>query len=234
VILGGSVNGVDANSKFNPARVAAGGRNKVRASYGIPEEALVIGFVARLVRDKGVVELAAAWTALRDEFPNLHLLATGVFEPEDPVPPDVKAMLSSDPRIHLTGWVDEVAPLYPAMDLLVLPTYREGLPVAPLEAAAMELPIVATRIPGCVEAVQDGVTGTLVPVHDAVALGDALRLYLRDPELRRTHGRAGRQRVLTQFRPEAIWEVLYYEYQRLLRANGVPSRQAQTVVTDRS
>ena len=91
------------------------------------------------------------------------------------------------------------------MDVIVLPTYREGLRMVPLEAAAMELPVVATRIPGCTDAVVDGVTGTLVPVHDAAALTEAIRKYLECPELRTRHGRAGRERILRDFRPEDMW-----------------------------
>jgi glycosyltransferase involved in cell wall biosynthesis len=111
------------------------------------------------------------------------------------------------------------------MDLLVLPTYREGFPVVPLEAAAMGLPIVATRIPGCVDAILDGATGALVPARDAVALQQAMAGYLRDPELRRRHGRAARQRVLRDFRQEAMWEALHAEYSRLLcSARRLPRR----------
>lgn len=216
VLLGGSINGVDARERFNPARAGAPVRAEIRSRYGIPLDASVVGYVGRFVRSKGMVELVAAWSRLRDELPNLHLLLVGEFEPLDPVPPEVRAVLRTDSRIHLTGWMRDVAPFYPAMDVVVLPSYREGLPGVPLEAAAMELPVVATRIPGCVDAVDDGVTATLVPVRDAEALADALRIYLRDPELRRKHGRAGRQRALAKFNQEAIWEALYQEYQRLL------------------
>ncbi len=222
VLLGGSVNGVDAREKFNPS-AGAEGRANIRSSYGIPADASVVGFLGRLVRSKGVVELVTAWARLRDELPTLHLLMVGEFEPQDPVPPEVREVLRTDSRIHLTGWIQDVAPFYAAMDIVVLPSYREGLPVVPLEAAAMELPVVATRIPGCVDAVDDGVTATLVPVRDAKALADAVGMYLRDPELRRKHGRAGRERVLSKFKQEAIWEALYQEYQRLLEANGVRS-----------
>ena len=225
VLLRGSVNGVDASVAFNPARVGAHVRANIRAAYGIPPDAVVVGFVGRLVRDKGLAELAAAWTMLRDEFPKLHLLIIGVFEPYDPVAPQVKAVLCSDPRVHLAGAVAEVTSFYAAMDVVLLPTYREGLPVVPLEAAAMELPVVATRIPGCVEAVEDGVTGTLVPARDVAALADATRMYLRDPKLRQKHGCAGRARVLSQFRQEAIWEAVYQEYERLLRERGIKGRE---------
>jgi glycosyltransferase involved in cell wall biosynthesis len=176
----------------------------------------VLGFAGRIVRDKGLIELDAAWRMLREEFPDLQLLLAGEFEPQDPIPADVEARLRGDPRIHLAGLVPDMPRFYKAIDVLALPTYREGFGTVLLEAAAMALPVVATRIPGCVDAVRDGETGTLVPSHDAAALADAVRAYLRDPELRRRHGDAGRRRALRDFRPEAMWEALYQEYVRLL------------------
>jgi glycosyltransferase involved in cell wall biosynthesis len=221
VLLGGSVNGVDAAGEFNPTR-APGARTATRARYDIPPDASVVGFVGRVVRDKGLIELAEAWKVLSRERTDLHLLIVGPFEAVDPVPSDIEGLLRADPRIHLTGTVDDTPPLFAAMDLLVLPSYREGLGVVLLEAAAMELPVVATRIPGCVDAVADGVTGTLVPPRDAPALTDAIRRYLDDPERRRAHGQAGRDRVLRRFGQQAIWEALYDVYARLLRERGVP------------
>lgn len=86
----------------------------------------------------------------------------------------------------------------------------------------MAMPVVATSVPGCVDAVVDGVTGALVPPRDPVALAAAIARYLDDPALRECHGQAGRQRVLRDFQPEAIWEATYQEYLRLLRARGLP------------
>ena len=134
------------------------------------------------MRDKGIIELTQAWQKLRAEFTNLHLLMVGPFEPQDPVPADVEHLLRHDERVHLTGWLDmkEMPRLYRAMDLLALPTYREGFNTVLLEAAAMELPVVASRVPGCTDGVIDGETGALVPSHDVAALTDALRVYLND------------------------------------------------------
>ncbi|HYG57421.1 MAG TPA: glycosyltransferase, partial [Symbiobacteriaceae bacterium] len=159
---------------------------------------------------------------LRTEFPDLHLLIVGPFEGEDPLPSDVITILKTDDRIHLTGGVPDTVSMYAAMDLLVLPTYREGFPNVLLEAAAMGLPVVATRVPGCVDAVADEETGRLVPAADAQALAEGIRAYVKDSELRRLHGTAGRERVLKSFRQRVIWEALYQEYRSILKQSGMP------------
>ncbi len=216
VLAGGSGNGVDATTRFVPQPPQV--RCEARARRGIPQDALVIGFVGRLVREKGVVELAAAWQQLRDEDPRLHLLLVGRSETEDAIPAPVLARLRADPRVHLTGVDPNTPPLYAAMDVVALPTYREGFPNVALEAAAMALPIVATAVPGCVDAVEDGVTGALIPAKDARALQEELRRYLADPALRLAHGEAARRRVLKDFRREVIWTGLASVYASLHQA----------------
>lgn len=218
VLGNGSISGVDAEGRFNPAHYS---RSDVRRDLNIPGDAMVLGYVGRVVRDKGIEELVRTWQELRQKWDDLHLLVIGPFEPQDPVSPDIEQLLHTDERVHLRGWVGDVTSLYAAMDLVVLPTYREGFPVVPLEAAAMALPVVATRVPGCIDAVEDGVTGTLVPPRDAEALTSAIQRYLQDKELRRRHGQAGRERALRDFRPEDIWQAMFEQYARLLEEKGL-------------
>jgi glycosyltransferase involved in cell wall biosynthesis len=224
VLAGGSGNGVDAHGRFDPAQVGPHARVELRRELGLPHDAVVLGFVGRLVRDKGVCELAEAWAAVREEFPQAFLVVVGPFEPRDPVPADVQRALERDPRVVMTGPRRDTPRLYAAMDVVVLPTYREGFPNVLLEAAAMEKPVVATRVTGCVDAVRDGHTGLLVPPRRGDALAGALRVYLRDPARRTTDGVAARAHVEQHFARERIWSELEAVYRAMTapRAGGVP------------
>jgi glycosyltransferase involved in cell wall biosynthesis len=213
VLLQGSICGVDAVGRFTPQSEPS--RSATRSALGIPRDALVLGFVGRLARDKGMVELAGAWGDLRSD-PRLHLLLVGELDAADAPPPFIMETLRTDPRVHQAGHVPDTVPLYAAMDIVALPTYREGLPQIAIEAAAMELPVVATMACGCVDAVEDGITGTLVAPRDTGALVRAVRTYLADPALRARHGAAARRRALERFSPAALWAALASEYEELL------------------
>ncbi|MBI5570229.1 MAG: glycosyltransferase [Desulfomonile tiedjei] len=233
VVLGrGSSNGVDAEHLFNPALVDSNEVSGLRTACRIPADATVIGFIGRIVHGKGIVELGAAWRNIRDRRDNTFLLIIGPEEPQDPVPEEVLAQLKADPRVVMVDLVPrEKMPLYyRLMDVIAFPTYSEGLPNVPLEAAAMKVPVVATRVTGCVDVVADSVTGTLVPVANADALAAALDAYLDDPDLRLRHGSAGRNLVLREFRPETVWQSLYERYMYLLRRKGGPLPEPVAVV----
>ncbi len=220
VLANGSINGMDTD-RFDPEKFKGDARENIRKQYDISESAVVAGYIGRIVRDKGMKELAEAWLALRDEFPELHLLIIGPFEDEDPVPDEVKSLFHQDPRIHLTGFVEDVAPCYSAIDIVVLPTYREGFPYVPLEAQAMGIPVITTAVPGAVDSVIDGVTGIIVPAKDHVVLAAALRRLINDPGLSREMGKAGRERVIRDFQPDIIWKALYEEYIGLMESRGI-------------
>lgn len=223
VLAGGSGQGVDARGRFDPDRLEPGSAASVRARYGIEPDVPVIGFVGRIVREKGICELLQAWRSLRRSYPDAHLLMVGPIEPQDPLPPEAEESLRGDPRIHMAGMQRELPPFYAAMDVVVLPTHREGFPNVPLEAAAMRRPVVATRVGGCVEAIEEGVTGILLEPRDPAAIVAAVATYLDSPELRAAHGSAGRERVVREFSPLVIWEALVGEYLRLLCSAGLAS-----------
>jgi glycosyltransferase involved in cell wall biosynthesis len=216
VLAHGAIGGLDSATRFNPKRVGRDTGRAVRATLRIPADARVLGFVGRVVRDKGVMELAEAWRDLRTRYTDTHLLVLGRIRSDDPIPADVEKILRNDPRVHLVDWADDTPPYYAAMDVLALPSYREGLGYVLLEGAAMELPVVATAVPGCVDAVVDGVTGTLVPPYDSRSLARAVAAYLDDPSLRQKHGRAGRERVVREFGQRQAREALLEEYRQLL------------------
>ena len=229
VLLNGSCNGVDSTNRFNPLKVPVSVRGDTRAKCHIPNDAAVLGFIGRIAWSKGIVELAEAWSDLRNEFPDLHLLMVGPIETEDPIPMRVDEQLRRDPRVHLIGEEWDTPPLYASMDMVLLPTYREGLPTVLLEAAAMSLPVVATRVAGCVDVVEDGITGILVPPYDSLSLAGAIRRYLENPELRRQHGSAAREKVVREFSQQTIWHAVYQEYIRCLLKKKLASPLSEPV-----
>lgn len=213
VVLGsGSGNGVDLGV-FDPDTHAAAGQ-RLRASLGIELDAPLVVFVGRLVTDKGLPELARAWPMIGRR---AQLLIVGPDDPTDPIAPEVRAAFVNDRSVHLLGDRPDVAAIYAASDLVVLPSRREGLANVLLEAGAMERPAVATDIPGCVDVIEPEVTGTLVAPGDASALAAAIARYIDDPDLRARHGAAAHERIARDFRMTDVWTRVADAYQRLLR-----------------
>lgn len=229
-VLGdGCLSGVDI-AKFDPHSIPEAARSRTREQYSIPENAFVLGYIGRLVPDKGVAELAAAWREIRSEFAGVHLLLCGYFETMHPVAAELARELESDPRVHITGkWLNDMPPIYTAIDICLLPTYREGLSTVAIESAAMEVPIVSTRVPGCVDAIRNGVTGILVEPRDAQALAIAIRRFLKDRQLREQMGAAARDFVSRHFSAHRTSALVFAEYQRLIAdladRDGTPQPQ---------
>ena len=180
-------------------RATSGSIEGMRAQLGIPGQAVVIGFVGRLTRDKGVGELVQCVKILRGEGRPVHLLLLGDFESGDPVNEDTAAWIRTNPAVHWLGFVPNPEPYYGIMDFFVFPTYREGLPRVVLEAAAAGIPVVSTTATGVVDVVSDGLTGLLVPPGDAAALAEAVDRLLEEPEMARRMSRAATQTIREHF-----------------------------------
>ncbi|RMG40588.1 MAG: glycosyltransferase [Planctomycetota bacterium] len=151
--------------------------------------------------------LVAAFSALAERFSDVWLLVVGDLEPHrGQLDARTLQTLSTHPRIRRVPFTDQIERCYAAMDLLTLPTRREGLPYVLLEAAALGVPVVATRVTGCVDAVVDGETGLLVPPDDPDALRAAIEGVLSNAGLAQRLGQAARERVERAFSADRLIE----------------------------
>jgi lipopolysaccharide/colanic/teichoic acid biosynthesis glycosyltransferase/glycosyltransferase involved in cell wall biosynthesis len=226
VLGAGSANGIDVEQfRRTPERMAEAA--ELRRTLGIPEWARVIGFVGRFTRDKGIAELYKAFIRVKQRFPDVHLLLLGDFEEGDPVNAEVRRGLETEPGVILAGMVSDTPKYYAAMDVLALPTHREGFGLASIEAQATGLPVVTTRVTGAVDSVVDGVTGLLVAVQDEAALADALCALLEDPARMKHMGQTAAEWVSDRFDREMVWEELIKDYRRILQ-NQKPSTTEHT------
>jgi glycosyltransferase involved in cell wall biosynthesis len=214
--------GIDLD-RFDPNTVTAADRAAARRELGADaDEDVVVGVVARLVREKGYPELFEATARLRGRHPRLRVAAIGPDEPDK-----ADALTEADRRtareigIRFLGARDDVARLYAGMDILVLASHREGFPLTPMEAAAMGVPVVATDIRGCRQVVDDGTTGLLVPVGDPVALAAAIERLAMDPAERRRLGTAARRKAEDSFDQGRCIDITLATYERLLVRAGL-------------
>lgn len=227
VLLG---NGVDLTT-FDPAAVPADRVEALRGELGIPEGALVVGTVGRLVREKGFAEFFAAARQVRAVLPEVCFLAVGPEEIEkgDAVGPE--ALVAAREDVIVTGWRDDVRDLLALMDVFVLASWREGLPRSAIEAAAMGRAMVLTDIRGCREVARDDREAILVPPRDAARLADAVGRLLRDRDLRLRLGDAARARALDRFDERRVIDSVVGHYRRLLAREGLlPVRTAGSLI----
>jgi glycosyltransferase involved in cell wall biosynthesis len=209
----GSSNGVDVE-RFSP------GPGILRARLGLPPNAPVVGFVGRLTRDKGLPELVEAFDAILAARPQAHLLLVGWFDAsEDALGRALRSRIKKHPRIHMTGYVADTAPYYRAMDVMVLPTWREGFPNVVLEAAASGIPVVTTLCTGSRDAVVPEVTGLLIPPGYPVAIREAVLQLLGNPQRCYRMGKAARAWVLENYVNGRVLGLTVRCYKSLLEQN---------------
>jgi glycosyltransferase involved in cell wall biosynthesis len=210
----GSSNGVDL-ARFSP------GFSNARSRLGIPPNAPVIGFVGRLTRDKGIPELMEAFESILDSKPDAHLLLVGWFDAaEDEIDPTLRARIEAHPRVHCTGFVADTAPYYRAMDLMVLPTWREGFPNSVLEAQATGIPVVTTISTGSRDSVVPEVTGLLIPPGYPEAIVEAVLKLLCDPKRRLRMGQTARAWVREHYMEQYVLDLTVAFYRGLLAGEG--------------
>lgn len=204
----------------------------VRGRLGIPLEAPVIGCLANVLEIKGQDILLSAFADVAKSHPDVHLLLVGRDTSSFGAKMHVLANeLGVGARTHFVGFQTDVRPYVSAMNLVVLPSRSEGLPVALLEAMAMGVPVVASAVGSIPELVVQGVTGRLVEPENRVALHDAMLAYLSDPLPWIEQGKRAKERVQLNYGIQAEVEALEDLYRSVvsggLQVNGASDFSAK-------
>lgn len=218
VIGTGSSNGIDT-THFSPTDELREAALRLRRQHGVETSDRLLVFVGRLDDHKGLRELQEAFSTLAGQCPDLHLWLVGPVETaRGGLNPTTWRALQHHPRVLLPGFQSDVRTWLLAANIVVFPSYREGFPNVPLQAAALARPVVATDINGCNEIVRPGETGLLIPPKDASALTEAIRYLLDHPAKREAMGQAARPYVVEHYERMHFWELLHDEYLRHLSA----------------
>jgi glycosyltransferase involved in cell wall biosynthesis len=194
VLAHGSICGVDTE-RF---KISADLRSQIRRRFGIPETAVVILFMGRINRDKGILDLASAFARLGAKHENVWLLVAGPDE-EGLSQEVLKRCGDVRNRLIFVGFTAKPEMYMAASDIFALPSYREGFGSSVIEAAACGLPSVCSKIYGLTDAVLDGVTGLLHTPTDILDIERQLEVLLLDSQLRLQLGAAARRRAVDDF-----------------------------------
>jgi len=214
VHLGG---GIDL-ARFTPGTFGPDDLAGFKASVGIREGSLVVGFIGRLVREKGLLELLGAAKIVLQERPETQFVIIGSpdVQKKDSLTFQIAKEYGISKSCLFLGHRDDTPKLYSCMDLLVLPSHREGLPLVPMEACAMGIPCIVTDIRGCREVITDQVNGLVVPRADIKALAQAIRRILENADERALFGRRAREVAVERFDEKKVIGKIISTYERLL------------------
>jgi len=207
VFENGSIAGVDSvRFKFD-----ADERDKLRQEMEIPKNAIVFLYLGRLNKEKGLVDLSRGFKIAAKSNDKLHLLVVG---PDEDNLDDIFSALSAriPGKVHRVEYTDHPEKYMSASDVFCLPSYREGFGTVIIEAAAVGLPAIASRIYGITDAVLDGVTGILHRPGSKSEIAKAMSLLARSSNIRVRMGRAAKERVVKDFSVEPIAEALVAFY----------------------
>jgi glycosyltransferase involved in cell wall biosynthesis len=192
----------------------------LRAALGIAEDDVVVGTVGRMGREKGCRELFEAARRVRALQPSVRFVVVGERDEDKADAISAEEVREAGDDVIFTGWRKDIPDLLALMDVFVLPSWREGLPRAAIEAAATGLPLVLTDIRGCREVVRDGCEGFLVPPRDTDALVTAILRLGTDEDRRVEMGKAARARAEERFDERRVVRTVVEASASLLRDSG--------------
>lgn len=208
-VLGhGNVRGIDLKYYSRSADVLEES-STIRKALNIPDGAFTFVFVGRLVGDKGMKELAEAFSNLSSTYGDkVHLVLVGDKESLDPLDEKTQSTFETLGNIHAVGSQKDVRPWYSAADALVFPSYREGFPNVVIEACAMGLPCIVTDINGAREIIINGENGVIIPSHDEKQLLGAMREFVLSPQKVKEMASRARVSVASRFEQGYVWRCL--------------------------
>ena len=177
-------------------------------------------FVGRIVGDKGINELALAFTDLQKKYDNIRLLLVGKFENNlDPLKPETLKIINENPCIELLGpkYGDDLLAYYAASDCFVFPSYREGFPNTVMEAGAMGLPSIVTDINGSREIITDGENGVIIPSKNTEALYKAMEEMITNTDKTKEYADNAREMIASRFERSFVCQCLYDFYDEIMK-----------------
>lgn len=214
VIWNGSACGVDLE-KFDITKKSQY-RTTIREKYRIPSDAFVFGFVGRVTRDKGVNELLEAFKELND---SCYLIMVGPNEVDATINQDLYRWSVKSDRVIYTGYTNFVEQYLSAMDCYILPSYREGFGMGVVEAEAMGLPVIVSNIPGPIDAMVDGETGTIVEKKNVHSLRNAMIRLRDDAELAFRYGQNAVELARSSFEQDKFFKCVLEDRKALIQGD---------------
>jgi glycosyltransferase involved in cell wall biosynthesis len=209
--------GIDLDERI----VSNGDGTELRRLFGVSPDEFVVGWIGRMTSIKRVDDILLGFRRLRDRGVNARLCLVGDGPDREHVEQRAHDLGISRNTLFL-GYQREVGPYYSFFDAFVLPSANEGTPVVAIEALAAGRPVVATRVGGVPDVVEDDADGMLVRVGDIEGIAGALERLARDPQLRRRLGEAGRARTVPRYRIERLVDDVDALYRELLSERGLP------------
>lgn len=214
VVGKGSSNGIDINH-FDNSLFKEIDLKELKQKLNIDQQ-FVYTYVGRLVTDKGINELVAAF----DIFSKSHdakLILVGWRESElDPLLPETESIIKQNNHIIQVGFQPDVRPYLAIADVLVFPSYREGFPNVVLQAGAMQVPSIVTNINGCNEIISEGENGLIIPVKDIQAIVVSMEYFIQNPETHKMMRSNSRQIIVDNYKHTYVWDELLKEYQKAI------------------
>lgn len=176
----------------------------------------VIGYVGRIVKDKGIHEIIEAFKIIQKNYNKVKLLIVGPIEKDDSISEEDYQYLQNNLNIIMTGHVNDTVNYYNHMDVLVFPTYREGFGNVSIEAQAVEVPVIVNNVTGAKDTLINNVTGYLVEKGNYNQIAQKLEFLIDNPAIKKQLGISGRENVESKFRNEIIWKHLETIYKNNL------------------